>query len=79
MKTKVSPLALASILLANDCVAQSDQPATSASATPVLQIDASKVTGNVSPMLYGLMTEDGAAQRINVQISGAKIAPEAEM
>jgi len=27
-------------------------------ATPVLQIDASKVTGTVSPMLYGLMTEE---------------------
>jgi alpha-L-arabinofuranosidase len=27
-------------------------------ATPVLQIDASKVTGKVSPMLYGLMTEE---------------------
>ena len=27
-------------------------------ATPVLQIDASKVTGSVSPMLYGLMTEE---------------------
>ena len=27
-------------------------------ATPVLQIDAGKVTGTVSPMLYGLMTEE---------------------
>ncbi|MHB1034332.1 MAG: alpha-L-arabinofuranosidase C-terminal domain-containing protein, partial [Pirellulales bacterium] len=27
-------------------------------ATPVLQIDAGKVTGKVSPMLYGLMTEE---------------------
>jgi alpha-L-arabinofuranosidase len=27
-------------------------------ATPVLRIDASKVTGKVSPMLYGLMTEE---------------------
>jgi alpha-L-arabinofuranosidase len=27
-------------------------------ATPVLQIDAGKVTGNVSPKLYGLMTEE---------------------
>jgi alpha-N-arabinofuranosidase len=58
MKTKLSPIALASILLANDCVAQSEQPAISASAIPILQIDASKVTGNVSPMLYGLMTEE---------------------
>ncbi|HLP75460.1 MAG TPA: malectin domain-containing carbohydrate-binding protein, partial [Candidatus Paceibacterota bacterium] len=30
----------------------------SSGATPVLQIDASKVTGKVSPMLYGLMTEE---------------------
>jgi enterochelin esterase-like enzyme/alpha-L-arabinofuranosidase len=29
-----------------------------ASAVPVLQIDARKVTGTVSPMLYGLMTEE---------------------
>ena len=29
-----------------------------APATPVLQIDAGKVTGNVSPTLYGLMTEE---------------------
>ncbi len=29
-----------------------------APATPVLQIDAGKVTGNVSPSLYGLMTEE---------------------
>jgi alpha-N-arabinofuranosidase len=33
-------------------------PATAPSATPVLQIDAGKVTGKVSPMLYGLMTEE---------------------
>jgi alpha-N-arabinofuranosidase len=32
--------------------------ATSPSATPVLKIDASKVTGEVSPRLYGLMTEE---------------------
>jgi len=32
--------------------------ATTPGATPVLQIDASKVTGKVSPMLYGLMTEE---------------------
>jgi len=31
---------------------------TTPGATPVLQIDAGKVTGNVSPMLYGLMTEE---------------------
>jgi alpha-N-arabinofuranosidase len=31
---------------------------TSASAISVLQIDAGKVTGTVSPMLYGLMTEE---------------------
>jgi alpha-L-arabinofuranosidase len=32
--------------------------ATTPRATPVLQIDAGKVTGRVSPMLYGLMTEE---------------------
>ena len=32
--------------------------ATAPEATPVLQIDAGKVTGKVSPMLYGLMTEE---------------------
>ncbi|SPE60857.1 exported hypothetical protein [Verrucomicrobia bacterium] len=32
--------------------------ASSTSATPVLQIDAGKVTGTVSPTLYGLMTEE---------------------
>ncbi len=31
---------------------------TAPSATPVLKIDAGKVTGKVSPMLYGLMTEE---------------------
>ncbi len=31
---------------------------TAPAATPVLQIDAGKVTGRVSPMLYGLMTEE---------------------
>ena len=31
---------------------------TSPAVTPVLQIDAGKVTGKVSPMLYGLMTEE---------------------
>lgn len=31
---------------------------TSTQGTPVLQIDAGKVTGAVSPMLYGLMTEE---------------------
>jgi alpha-N-arabinofuranosidase len=30
----------------------------SPTATPLLQIDASRVTGRVSPMLYGLMTEE---------------------
>jgi alpha-N-arabinofuranosidase len=32
--------------------------ATGPAATPVLQIDVGKVTGTVSPMLYGLMTEE---------------------
>ncbi len=37
--------------------APSDAPA-AAAATPVLKIDAAKVTGKVSPKLYGLMTEE---------------------
>jgi len=36
----------------------SESKGTFAQATPVLQIDAGKVTGTVSPMLYGLMTEE---------------------
>jgi alpha-N-arabinofuranosidase len=40
------------------CTAQTNQPAPSASAIPILQINAAKVTGTVSPMLYGLMTEE---------------------
>ena len=32
--------------------------ATASASTPVLRIDAGKVTGNVSPTLYGLMTEE---------------------
>lgn len=38
--------------------AQTDPTSGPATAVPVLQIDASKVTGDVSPMLYGLMTEE---------------------
>src|SRR6516162_4937931 len=33
-------------------------PSTNASAIPRLEIDAGKVTGHVSPVLYGLMTEE---------------------
>src|SRR6516162_10166273 len=50
MKTKLSLLALASTILCQLCTAQTNEP--------VLQIDAGKVTGTVSPMLYGLMTEE---------------------
>src|SRR5204863_6542594 len=45
----------------NSALAQKTTASTAASsppATPVLQIDAGKVTGRVSPMLYGLMTEE---------------------
>jgi alpha-N-arabinofuranosidase len=57
MKTKLSPVALAFIFFGQLCTAQTNQPASSA-ALPVLQIDAGKITGTVSPMLYGLMTEE---------------------
>src|SRR6266704_6985131 len=50
MKTKLSLLGLASTLLCQLCTAQTNEP--------VLQIDAAKITGTVSPMLYGLMTEE---------------------
>src|SRR5882762_11473703 len=50
MKIKLSLLALTSILSSPLCTAQTNEP--------VLQIDAGKVTGKVSPMLYGLMTEE---------------------
>jgi len=42
----------ASLLMAAAAVAQTN------SATPVLHVDAGKVTAKVSPMLYGLMTEE---------------------
>jgi alpha-N-arabinofuranosidase len=50
MKIKLSLLALTSTILCQLCRAQTNEP--------VLQIDASQVTGAVSPMLYGLMTEE---------------------
>src|SRR6266571_3277860 len=50
MKIKLSLLALTSILSSPLCTAQTNEP--------VLQIDADKVTGTVSPMFYGLMTEE---------------------
>jgi alpha-L-arabinofuranosidase len=56
MKTKLSLVALAFVLSNQPCTAQTNQ--TTSSALPVLQIDAGKVTGTVSPMLYGLMTEE---------------------
>jgi alpha-L-arabinofuranosidase len=54
------------LAVANAAMAQTDStnatataPGTApAGAIPVLQIDAGKVTGKVSPMLYGLMTEE---------------------
>lgn len=55
MKKLLLPLLL---ITANCASAQTtDVPAT-APVTPVLQIDAGKVTGEVSPTLYGLMTEE---------------------
>src|SRR6266850_2497519 len=50
MKIKLSLLALTSILSSPLCTAQTNEP--------ILQIDTGKVTGTVSPMLYGLMTEE---------------------
>jgi alpha-N-arabinofuranosidase len=50
MKTKLSLLAFISMALCQLCPAQTSDP--------ILQIDTGKVTGTVSPMLYGLMTEE---------------------
>ncbi|HKI69457.1 MAG TPA: hypothetical protein VKA67_07710, partial [Verrucomicrobiae bacterium] len=55
MKKLLLPLLLITASLAS---AQTATVPATASATPVLQIDAGKVTGQVSPTLYGLMTEE---------------------
>ena len=49
------------VVIATLASAQTDSPSEASnapSATPILQIDAGKVTGKVSPELYGLMTEE---------------------
>ena len=46
------------VLAGSRAFAQTSNVPAAASAVPVLQIDASKVTGKVSPTLYGLMTEE---------------------
>ena len=46
------------VVAASLASAQTPNVPAAASAVPVLQIDAGKVTGNVSPTLYGLMTEE---------------------
>ncbi len=46
------------IIAASLASAQTPNVPAAASAIPVLRIDAGKVTGNVSPTLYGLMTEE---------------------
>jgi len=54
-------LTVALFLFTNSAASQTNTastPAASPTAKPVLQIDAGKVTGNASPMLYGLMTEE---------------------
>ena len=49
---------LAVLLVATARAAWAQADIADASAPPVLQIDAGKVVGSVSPMLYGLMTEE---------------------
>ena len=58
-------LSLITILVASTAItsaqtnpAESSNASTQGAATPLLQIDAGKVTGKVSPTLYGLMTEE---------------------
>jgi alpha-N-arabinofuranosidase len=55
MKTKL--LLLTFVSISTQILAETGG-SDSAPALPVLQIDAAKVTGGVSPMLYGLMTEE---------------------
>ena len=50
--------ALSFAIAGNLVFAQTPNAPATASAVPVLQIDAGKVTGKVSPTLYGLMTEE---------------------
>src|SRR5262249_23968482 len=58
MKTNLFPALLSCMVAGRLCTAQTNEPTTPASASPVLQIDAGKVTGTISPTLYGLMTEE---------------------
>ncbi len=61
MKSNLFLLAVVSVLLNQLCLAQTNSTAPSENssvAVPVLRIDAGKVTGKVSPALYGLMTEE---------------------
>jgi alpha-L-arabinofuranosidase len=51
-------LAITTIASAQTNLSEISSTATPSGATPVLQIDAGKVTGKVSPTLYGLMTEE---------------------
>src|SRR5437763_124366 len=58
MTRKCSGLMLALQFSCLLCPAQTSQQAGNTGANPVLLIDAGKVTGTVSPKLYGLMTEE---------------------
>ena len=51
-------LATATIASAQTSAPETQTTAGQTAATPVLQIDAARVTGKVSPTLYGLMTEE---------------------
>ena len=53
-----APAPAATATLAPQTTTGTSTAASAPAATPVLHIDASKVTGKVSPMLYGLMTEE---------------------
>ena len=53
-----APVATAAVPAAPAAAATEPAAPAPPGATPVLQIDAGKVTGKVSPMLYGLMTEE---------------------
>src|SRR5215831_16433441 len=60
---KTASLAFAAFLSTQFCHAQTNSStdsgaSASTAAVPVLQVDAGKVTGKVSPRLYGLMTEE---------------------
>ena len=73
MKTKLLVLALVSLLTGHVSMAQTNQTAAFASATPVLQIDMGKVTGQVRSMLYGLKAKEIRPVNINISVNKAEL------